>query len=60
MNMTIIMLDGKSLHINQVKETQVAQFRQAVREGRGAFEFTLDGRTYIINVASVVYAELSA
>ena len=59
MSITIVMMEGKTLHIQEASSQQVDLIREVLSAGRGVFEFTLNGQSYIVNCANVLYAEVS-
>ncbi len=60
MNVTIIMVEGKTLYIAQASAEQYAQLRRILTDGHGVFEFTQDERTYIVNAINILYVEATA
>jgi hypothetical protein len=60
MNVTIVMVEGKTLYIAQASAEQQTQLRKVLTDGQGVFEFTQDDRTYIVNAANILYVEMTA
>ena len=59
MSITIVMTEGRTLHIQEATTLQVEQLRGVLGAGHGVFEFTLNGQSYMVNAANVLYAEVS-
>jgi len=59
MSITIVMPEGKTLHIQDATELQAQQLRACLEAGTGAFEFSLGDRTYVVNCANVLYLEVT-
>ncbi|WP_102124673.1 hypothetical protein [Deinococcus planocerae] len=57
MNLTIVLVDNKTLYIEKASSEQQAQLRKIITEGRGSFEFVQDQRTYLINATNIIYIE---
>ncbi|MFC4453851.1 hypothetical protein [Deinococcus sonorensis] len=59
MSLTIVMTEGKTLYLQDATPAQLQELRLNLSEGHGAFEFTLEGRSYLINTRNVLYVEVT-
>ncbi len=59
MSITIVMAEGKTLYIQDATTEQVKTLRDCMHAGVGAFQFTLEDRSYIINCATISYLEVT-
>ena len=60
MTITVVMTEGKTLHIQDATEKQAERLRALLDAGVGGFEFLVDGKSYVINCSNVVYIEIIA
>lgn len=60
MTITIVMTEGKTLHIQNATQQQAEKLRAQLDAGMGGFEFLVDDRSYVINCSNVVYVEIIA
>ena len=58
MSITIVMTEGKTLHIQDATQKQAEKLRAQIDAGVGGFEFLVDGTSYVINCSNVVYIEI--
>jgi hypothetical protein len=58
MSITIVLSEGKTLHVDGASPAQVQRLREMFEQGRGVFEFSVNGRTYLVNVTNVLYVEV--
>lgn len=59
MSITIVMVEGKTLHLDDATPDHMGQLLDSISAGRGAFQFTIENRLYLINCANVLYAEVT-
>ncbi|MFK7604387.1 hypothetical protein ACI3L1_19570 [Deinococcus sp. SM5_A1] len=57
MNITIVMVEGKTLYVAQASAEQQVKLRSIIADGHGVFEFTQDDRTYFVNAINILYVE---
>lgn len=60
MNITIVMMENKTLYVQKASFEQQVHLKRIIAEGHGSFEFVQDQRTYVVNIANVLYIELGA
>ena len=58
MSITFVLIQGQTLHLQGATPEQMEQVRQMFQQGRGSFEFTVDGRTFVVNGSNVLYVEV--
>ncbi len=49
MTITIVMTEGKILHIQNATQKQAEKLRAQLDAGVGGFEFLVDDKSYVIN-----------
>ncbi|WP_027481919.1 hypothetical protein [Deinococcus pimensis] len=58
MSITIVLMEGKTLHVEAASPSHVERIREVFAQGRGSFEFSVNGRVYVVNASNILYVEV--